>query len=110
MEAGRNEQELYCQYQGRTLNQSIHCGYIKIRIHIQFNEGKQSTQFLDILKAKAIADNFGTPVYVYDEKRLKQSAEAVLNFPNAYGLTARYAMKASPNKAIKSVSRTRFAY
>lgn len=59
-----------------------------------------STQFLDILKAKAIADNFGTPVYVYDEKRLKESAEAVLNFPNAFGLTARYAMKASPNKAI----------
>ena len=63
-------------------------------------KASNSTQFLDILKAKAIADNFGTPVYVYDEKRLKQSAEAVLNFPNAYGLTARYAMKASPNKAI----------
>ena len=52
-----------------------------------------STQFLDILKAKAITDNFGTPVYVYDEKRLKESAEAVLNFPNAFGLTARYAMR-----------------
>jgi len=63
-------------------------------------KASNSTQFLDILKAKAIADNYGTPVYVYDEKRLKESAEAVLNFPNADGLTARYAMKASPNKAI----------
>ena len=52
-----------------------------------------STQFLDILKAKEISENFGSPVYVYDETSLKQSAQAVLNFPNAFGLTARYAMK-----------------
>ena len=42
-----------------------------------------STQFLDILKAKEISENFGSPVYVYDETSLKQSAQAVLNFPNA---------------------------
>jgi diaminopimelate decarboxylase len=59
-----------------------------------------STQFLDILKAKEISENFGSPVYVYDETSLKQSAQAVLNFPNAFGLTARYAMKACPNRAI----------
>ena len=59
-----------------------------------------TTQFLDILKAKEISENFGSPVYVYDETSLKQSAQAVLNFPNAFGLTARYAMKASPNRTI----------
>lgn len=41
-----------------------------------------------------------SPVYVYSHKLLKENAEAVLSFPNAFGLTARYAMKASPNAAI----------
>ncbi|MDP4693190.1 MAG: hypothetical protein NWS00_01485, partial [Opitutales bacterium] len=58
-----------------------------------------STQprFLDFTTARSVADQFGTPVYVYDEATLKANAAAVLAFPNAFGLTARYAMKASPN-------------
>ena len=56
--------------------------------------------FLDYDTAKYIADTFGSPVYVYDEAILKANAAAVLAFPNAFGLTARYAMKASPNAAI----------
>lgn len=47
--------------------------------------------------AERIQSEVGTPCYVYSEKLLRKSAEAVLAFPNAYGLTARYAMKASPN-------------
>jgi len=31
---------------------------------------------------------------------MRSAAEAVLGFPNAYGLTARFAMKSSPNKSI----------
>ena len=46
------------------------------------------------------ADQFGTPVFVYDERTLKKNAENCLRFPNAYGLTVRYAMKASSNAAI----------
>ena len=56
--------------------------------------------FLDFATAQAVANNFGTPVYVYDQKTLEANAAAVLAFPNAFGLTARYAMKAAPNAAI----------
>jgi len=64
-----------------------------------------STQprFLDYTTARSIADQFGTPVYVYDAAILRANAAAVLNFPNAFGLTARYAMKASPNAAILKI-------
>ncbi|MEC9227310.1 MAG: diaminopimelate decarboxylase [Verrucomicrobiota bacterium] len=57
-------------------------------------------RFLDELTARSIADLFGSPVYVYDQATLQANASAVLNFPNAYGLTARYAMKAAPSAAI----------
>ena len=56
--------------------------------------------FLDFATAQAVANNFGTPVYVYDQKTLEANAAAVLAFPNAFGLTARYAMKAAPNATI----------
>lgn len=57
-------------------------------------------RYLNYESARRIADEFGTPVYVYDRASLEAAAADVLNFPNAYGLTARYAMKASPNAAI----------
>ena len=57
----------------------------------------EETRFLSHSEVRRIAQQFGTPVYVYDEARLTQSAQNVLNFPNAFGLTARYAMKALPN-------------
>lgn len=56
--------------------------------------------FLAYASARNIADAFGTPVYVYDQASLEAAARDVLNFPHAYGLTARYAMKASPNASI----------
>ena len=57
-------------------------------------------RFLDFPIAQNIAESFGTPVYVYDRTTLEAHAKDVLAFPNAYGLTARYAMKAAPNVAI----------
>lgn len=60
-------------------------------------------RFLDYPTAHDIAEKFGTPLYVYDEAILKANAADVLAFPNAFGLTARYAMKASPNAAILKV-------
>lgn len=57
-------------------------------------------RFLDFSMAQQVAEAHDTPVYVYDEAALRANAEAVLSFPNSYGLTARYAMKASPNAAI----------
>ena len=56
--------------------------------------------FLTRDQAVAVRDQFGTPVYVYDERTLKQNALSCLSFPNAYGLTVRYAMKANSNAAI----------
>ena len=64
---------------------------------------KLQPRFLDYTTAHAVNESFGTPVYVYDQKSLETNAAAVLKFPNAFGLTARYAMKASPNGAILKI-------
>ena len=42
----------------------------------------------------------GTPLYAYSAETLTKNADDCLAFPNAYGLTVRYAMKACPNGAI----------
>ena len=60
----------------------------------------EKLNFLTNETAKKIAAEFGTPCYVYSEERLRRQAEKVLAFPNAFGLTVRYAMKASSNAAI----------
>ncbi len=44
--------------------------------------------------------DFSTPTFVYDQGELERRARATLAFPNPYGLTARYAMKACPNAAV----------
>lgn len=53
--------------------------------------------FLTAGHARRVASLVGTPTYVYSETELKSAAEKVLAFPNAFGLTARFAMKACPN-------------
>lgn len=50
-----------------------------------------------------VQDQFGTPAFVYDQGTLEQRAREALAFPNPFGLTARYAMKACPNAAIVRV-------
>ena len=44
--------------------------------------------------------DFSTPTFVYDEATLRANARAVKEFPNAFGLFPRYAMKAAPTAAI----------
>jgi len=56
--------------------------------------------FLTAESAKACTDLAGSPVFAYSLEKLRDSADACLAFPNAYGLTVRYAMKACPNSAI----------
>lgn len=56
--------------------------------------------FLTEDQVRAVQREFGTPVFVYDQRTLEAQAKRVLGFPNAYGLTARYAMKALPTAAI----------
>jgi diaminopimelate decarboxylase len=56
--------------------------------------------FLTPEQARAIRAEFGTPVYVYDRATLERTAAEVTGFPSAFGVTARYAMKALPTAAI----------
>lgn len=58
------------------------------------------TPFLTQDQARAIAEAHGTPCYVYDQRRLEAQADAMLAFPNAFGLTVRFAMKACPTAAV----------
>lgn len=51
-------------------------------------------------EAFSIADQFGTPVYVYFEKVLEQFAREALAFQAPFGLQVSYAMKANPNRTI----------
>ncbi|MGF1448135.1 MAG: diaminopimelate decarboxylase [Opitutales bacterium] len=63
----------------------------------------ESLRFLTPESARAIAQAHGTPVYVYDLATLQAQTAAALDFPNAFGLTVRYAMKACPNAAILQI-------
>ncbi|HIG01036.1 MAG TPA: hypothetical protein EYQ66_06990, partial [Myxococcales bacterium] len=56
--------------------------------------------FLTHTQIQTLRREYGTPVYVYDQALLERAAREVLAFPNVYGLTARYAMKALPTAAI----------
>lgn len=60
-------------------------------------------RFLTQEQACKLRNDFGTPLFVYDEKTLEDLAGEVLAFPNAFGLTARYAMKALPTAAVLRV-------
>lgn len=56
--------------------------------------------FLSEEEVLYIQEKFSTPIFVYDKETMKKSAEEVLSFPNAFGLTARFAMKALPTRKI----------
>ena len=56
--------------------------------------------FLPPAIAQKVAAEQGTPCYVYSQATLEAQGKAMLAFPNAYGLTVRFAMKACPNAAI----------
>mmetsp|Transcript_22700 Transcript_22700/g.70173 ORF Transcript_22700/g.70173 Transcript_22700/m.70173 type:complete len:468 (-) Transcript_22700:63-1466(-) len=60
----------------------------------------ESLRFLSADEARAAKETYGTPVYVYDADTLRARASEALAFPNAYGVTVRYAMKACPNGAV----------
>jgi diaminopimelate decarboxylase len=56
--------------------------------------------FLHPDEAREVRQRFGTPCYVYDRATLLDAAQTALAFPNAYGFTLRYAMKANPNTTV----------
>lgn len=60
-----------------------------------------SSEFLTPELAQGCVETAGgTPLYAYSLAKLAKAADDCLAFPNAYGLTVRYAMKACPNAAI----------
>ena len=60
----------------------------------------EKSVFLTPETAKACIELAGSPVYAYSLEKLEGYTNACLAFPNEYGLTVRYAMKACPNSAI----------
>ena len=71
----------------------------------------ESSVFLTPETAKACIDAAGgSPLYAYSLAKLNESSDACLAFPNAYGLTVRYAMKACPNAAILSFFNSKGIY
>ncbi|HOK08769.1 MAG TPA: diaminopimelate decarboxylase [Candidatus Hydrogenedens sp.] len=56
--------------------------------------------FLSEEEVLHIQENYGTPIFVYDEQSMFKSAQEVLSFPHAFGFTARFAMKALPTRKI----------
>lgn len=60
----------------------------------------EKSNFLNNKLVRELKESYGSPIYVYDENSLVSQATKALSFPNAFGLTVRYAMKASPNAAI----------
>lgn len=61
-----------------------------------------SSSFLTSAQASECIETAGSPLYAYSLDKLNTAADECLAFPNAYGLTVRYAMKASPNGSILS--------
>jgi diaminopimelate decarboxylase len=59
-----------------------------------------TSTFLTPESAKACVDLAGSPAFAYSLAGLQDAADKCLAFPNAYGLTVRYAMKACPNASI----------
>src|SRR6266849_3325217 len=61
--------------------------------------------FLESAEAALVRAHFGTPCYVYDRAALEAAARAALAFPQAFGFTLRYAMKANPSHAVLGLFR-----
>lgn len=60
----------------------------------------EKPRFLDTAQALALREEFGSPIYVYDEATLRDSAKEMLSFKAPFGLKVRYAMKANPHGRI----------
>ncbi len=54
----------------------------------------------DIVQA---ARRFGTPLHLYDEHSIVKRCREILAMPNAFGMQARYAMKANSNRTLLQV-------
>ncbi|HSH31403.1 MAG TPA: hypothetical protein VK963_01920, partial [Candidatus Saccharimonadales bacterium] len=60
----------------------------------------EQLRFLTADQVEAIAQRYGTPLFVYSRALLEEQGRRALEFPAPYGLTVRYALKANPNRHI----------
>lgn len=67
----------------------------------------EKLKFLTPSQVRNLAKEYGTPIFVYSQAELERKCEEALAFPNAYGLTLRYAMKANPNANILKIMRNK---
>ncbi|NCS94396.1 MAG: diaminopimelate decarboxylase [Leptospira sp.] len=63
----------------------------------------EKLKFLTTEQVRNLAKDFGTPIFVYSQAELERKCDEALAFPNAFGLTARYAIKANPNANILKI-------
>ena len=63
----------------------------------------EKLQFLTKEQVIKVIQKYDSPVFVYSQKIISQNCEEFLNFPNEFGLTVRFAMKANPNISILSL-------
>lgn len=64
-----------------------------------------SPRFITADIARRVDEAVGTPVYVYSYEALVAQIQAALRFPNAFGLTVRFAMKANSNATVLRILR-----
>jgi len=67
------------------------------------NVGQLNSSSIDSEIIRKTAEQYGTPLYLYDEKTIIDKCKSLLAMPNAYGLTVRYAMKANSTKALLKI-------
>lgn len=60
----------------------------------------ETLRFLGKEEVLELQRAYGTPLFVYDKASLEARAAEVMAFPNAFGLTGRFAMKALPTAEV----------
>jgi diaminopimelate decarboxylase len=60
----------------------------------------EKLKFLSPGEIREVAERFGTPVFVYDERSIRDKLQELGRLPNGFGLTVRYSLKACPSAAI----------
>ena len=73
---------------------------VQVRVDLKPEGALLENSFLTTGQAIQLRKFYGTPVYVYSEARLLEQAEQALSMPSAFGHTARFALKACPNKSV----------
>ena len=63
----------------------------------------EELNFLTETEIRKAGEKYVTPFFVYDETSIRRQAQILLQFPDAYGKTIRYAMKANPNGNILKI-------